>query len=122
LSFAELGGRNLKNSRAWCRKSTFDEFWTQSTARRAATFVRQWFGAARCSEIEPIKRTALILENHPSGLLNCFAHPITEAIAEGFSSKGQAIAADVRGFRRFDSTRYRILRPCGRLDFRPAIS
>ena len=83
---------------------------------------RLWFGASRRSKPEPIKRAALPLKNHLFGLLNCFAHPITKAIAGGFNSKGRAVTADVRGFRRVDSRRYRILFYSGRLELRPAIS
>lgn len=121
LSFAELCERNLKTSRAWYHKETFNEFWLQPTAQRAAKFFRQWFGAARRSQLEPIKKTALTLRNHLFGLLNYFVHPITNALSEGFNSKIQAIKADARGFRRFENYRYRILFHCGKLDLRPAI-
>lgn len=122
LSFAELCERNLKTSRAWYHKETFNEFWVQPTAKRAAQFFRQWFGAARRSKLEPIKKTALTLQAHMFGLLNYFVHPITNALSEGFNSKIQAIKADARGFRRFENYRYRILFHCGKLDLRPAIS
>ena len=122
LSFAELCERNLKTSRAWYHKETFNEFWAQPNSRRAAKFFQRWFGAARRSKLEPIKKTALTLKNHLFGLLNYFAHPITNAISEGFNSKIQAIKADARGFRRFENYRYRILFHCGKLDLRPSIS
>lgn len=83
LSFAELCERNLKTSRAWYHKDTFNEFWAQPSAKRAAEFFRQWFGAARRSKLEPIKKTALTLQSHLFGLLNYFVHPITNAISEG---------------------------------------
>lgn len=121
LSFAELCERNLKTSRAWCHKETFAEFWAQPDAKRAAKFFQQWFGAARRSQLEPIKKTALTLQTHLFGLLNYFSHPITNAISEGFNSKIQAIKAEARGFRRFENYRDRILFHCGKLDLRPAI-
>jgi transposase len=122
LTFAELCERNLKTSRAWYHKETFNEFWAQPSAKRAAKLFQQWFGAARRSQLEPIKKTALTLQTHLFGLLNYFTHPITNAISEGFNSKIQAIKADARGFRRFENYRYRILFHCGKLDLRPAIS
>jgi transposase len=122
LSFAQLCERNLKTARAWCHKETFNEFWGQPNAKRAVKFFQQWFAAARRSKLEPIKKTALTLQNHLFGLLNYFAHPITNALSEGFNSKIQAIKADARGFRRFENYRYRILFHCGKLDLRPAIS
>jgi len=122
LSFADLCARNLKTSRAWYHKETFTEFWAQPSAKRAAKFLQQWFGAARRSKLAPIKKTALTLKTHLFGLLNYFAHPVTNTISEGFNSKIQAIKADARGFRRFENYRYRILFHCGKLDLRPAIS
>jgi transposase len=121
LSFAELCERNLKTSRAWYHKETFNEFWVQPSAAKATKFFQQWFGAARRSKLAPIKKTALTLKTHLFGLLNYFVHPITNAISEGFNSKIQAIKADARGFRRFENYRYRILFHCGKLDLLPAI-
>ncbi len=122
LSFSELCERNLRTSRAWFHKETFNEFWAQPSAPLATRFFQQWFRAARRSKLEPIKKTALTLKTHLFGLLNYFTHPITNAISEGFNSKIQAIKADARGFRRFENYRYRILFHCGKLDLRPAIS
>src|SRR5207244_7409440 len=94
LGFAELCERNLKTSRAWYHKETFTEFWAQPTAKRAAKFFQQWFRAARCSKLEPIKKTALTLRTHLFGLLNYFVHPITNAISEGFNSTIKPTKAD----------------------------
>lgn len=122
LSFAELCERNLKTARAWFHKETFAEFWAQLDAASASDFFDCWFGAARRSKLEPIKKTALTLKNHLAGLLNYFVYPITNAMAEGFNSKIQAIKADARGFRSFVNYRYRILFHCGKLALLPAIA
>lgn len=107
MSFAELCERNLKISRAWFHKETFNEFGSQTTTRR--------------SQLEPIKKTALTLQNHLFGLLNYLVHPITNALSEGFNSKIRATKADARGFRRFENYRHRVLFHCGKLDLRPTI-
>lgn len=122
LSFAELCARNLKTARAWYHKELFSEFWTQPDAASGQLFFSRWFGAARRSNLEPIKQVALTFKNHLSGLLNYFVYPITNAISEGFNSKIQALKADARGFRRFENYRYRILFHCGKLNLQPAIS
>jgi transposase len=122
LNFSELCSRNLKTSRAWYHKETFAEFWTQPDAGSALIFFSRWFGAARRSKLEPIKKVALTIKNHLCGLLNYFLHPITNAISEGFNSKIQAIKADARGFRRFENYRYRILFHCGKLDLMPIVA
>jgi transposase len=122
LSFSELCERNLKTARAWVHKETFAEFWAQPTVAAALSFFKDWFGAARRSKLEPIKKTALTLKTHLDGLLNYFLYPITNAISEGFNSKIQAIKADARGFRRFAHYRYRILFHCGKLDLMPEVA
>jgi len=121
LSFSELCERNLKTARAWFHKETFTEFWVQPTAAIALDFFNDWFGSARRSKLEPIKKTALTLKNHLAGLLNYFVYPITNALSEGFNSKIQTIKADARGFRSFANYRYRILFHCGKLDLSPVI-
>ncbi len=122
LSFADLCERNLKTARAWMHKETFVEFWAQPDLGAGRKFFAQWFPAARRSKLEPIKKVALTLKNHLSGLLNYFLYPITNAMTEGFNSKIQAIKADARGFRRFENYRARILFHCGKLSMLPDLS
>jgi transposase len=122
LSFEELCARDLKTARAWYHKENFIEFWGQPDPSAGREFFGQWFGHARRSKLEPIKKVALTLKNHLGGLLNYFIHRITNAISEGFNSKIQAIKADARGFRRFANYRCRILFHCGKLDLMPKLA
>lgn len=119
LSFAELCERNLKTARAWGHKETFVEFWSQQSSKRGEKFFKEWFNAAIRSKLEPLKKVARMLKDHLLGLLNYFAHPITNALTEGFNSRIQAIKADARGFRSFVNYRTRILFHCGKLDMAP---
>jgi transposase len=50
-----------------------------------------------------------------------FQHSIIKSLAKGFNTKGQAIKADARGFRRFANYRSRILFFCGKLDLSPQL-
>ena len=120
LSFAELCERNLKTARAWAHKETFAEFWVQPDMGKGLEFFEDWFRAVRRSKLEPLKKVALTLKAHLAGLLTYFAHPITNALTEGFNSKIQSIKSDARGFRRFENYRARILFFCGKLDMMPA--
>jgi len=119
LTFDELCERNLKTARAWCHKETFIEFWEQGSAQRGADFFKAWFNTVARSKLEPLKKVARMLKEHLLGLLNYFAHPITNALTEGFNSRIQAIKADARGFRRFAAYRARILFHCGKLEMHP---
>lgn len=119
LTFDELCERNLKTARAWAHKETFAEFWEQDSAERGAAFFKQWFNTVARSKLEPLKKVARMLQDHLLGLLNYFAHPITNALTEGFNSRIQAIKANARGFRRFAAYRARILFHLGKLDMMP---
>lgn len=119
LTFDELCERNLKTARAWAHKETFAEFWEQGSARRGERFFEQWSNTVARSKLEPLKKVARTLQEHLLGLLSYFAHPITNALTEGFNSRIQAIKANARGFRRFNAYRARILFHLGKLDMLP---
>jgi len=121
-SFAELLEMNLKTAKAWCFQEMFTEFWAQSGAAQGAEFFRQWSRSVNRSRLEKVKAVARTLKEHLLHLLTYFAHPITNALTEGFNSKIQAIRADARGFRRFANYRARILFFCGKLELLPALA
>jgi transposase len=122
LAFADLCERELKTAKAWMWKELFAEFWQQPDALRAHAFFTDWRKQVMRSRLEPLKKVARMLERHLDGLLNYFAYPITNAIAEGFNSRIQAIKASARGFRSFANYRTRILFFCGKLDLAPNAS
>lgn len=62
-----------------------------------------------------------MLKRHLDHLVMWFKHPISNAAAEGFNSKIQALKSAARGFRNFNSYRTRILFFCGRLQLEPEI-
>ena len=68
---------------------------------------------------QPLKKVAQMLQRHLPGLLNYFEYQITNAIAEGFNSRIQAIKSAARGFRNFKNYRTRILFFCGKLALAP---
>lgn len=122
LKFAELCERELKTAKAWMWKELFVEFWQQPDAIRGLAFFKDWRKQVMRSRIEPLKKVARMLERHLDGLLNYFEHRITNAIAEGFNSRIQAIKAAARGFRSFKNYRTRILFFCGKLQLSPSLS
>ncbi len=114
-SFETLLERNLKTGRAWALKETFDQFWEQLLEAKASEFFKQWFGRAKRSKLEPIKRAADTLKRHLANILTYFTHRITNATAEGLNSLIQAIKSNARGFRNFA-----ILFQLGKLDRKPS--
>ncbi len=117
-----LCGRNLKTSRAWALKESFQEFWNARNGAFAEGIFRNWYGwAVRC-QLKPMVKVAKMLKRHLGGLMNYFKHRITNAVSEGLNSKIQSIKASARGFRSFENYRYRILFCCGKLALSPKIA
>lgn len=119
LSFEELCSRDLKTANAWAYKEMFVEFWNQPSSAKALAFFEEWYAEVMATKLEPIKKVAEMLLSHLVGILNYFDHKITNALAEGFNSRIQALKAAARGFRSFKNYRTRILFFCGKLDLAP---
>jgi len=66
-----------------------------------------------------MQKVATILKRRIENLLTWFEHPITNAHAEGFNSRIQAIKSQARGFRNFANYRSSILFYCGKLSLYP---
>jgi len=118
-AFAALERKGLKVAKAWNLRELFDRFWKFKCVHAAERFVRKWADLAGESGLEPMIKAAKMLENHLEGLLGYCKHPITNAGAEGFNSKIQAVKSNARGFRSFEKFRIAILFYCGKLDMIP---
>jgi len=117
-----LCGRNLKTSRAWAIKESFQEFWNARNEGFAEEIFRSWYTwAVRC-RLKPIVKIAKMLKRHLDGLMSYFRHRISNAVSEGLNSKIQSIKASARGFRNFENYRNRILFCCGKLALSPKIA
>ena len=103
-------------------KENFVGFWQQQDRDAGRSFFDQWYANACRSKLPAVKRVARTLKDHLRGLLAYFAHPITNAVAEGLNSKIQAIKHAARGFRSFATYRLRILFYCGGLNMRPQLT
>ena len=119
VAFRHLYQANLKTSRAWSLKESFQAFWGYRYPKSAGAYFDAWSTRAMRSRIEPIKSVAKTLRRHRDGLINYTKHRITNAAAEGFNSIIQTLKANARGFRSFDNFRTRILFFCGKLDLLP---
>jgi len=114
-----LCGKNLKTSRAWAIKESFNSFWASRNAAFAETVFRDWYGWAIRSRLEPVKKVARMIKKHMYGLETYFEHRISNAASEGLNSRIQSIKSAARGFRNFANYRVRILFFCGKLDLTP---
>jgi transposase len=120
-SFEKLVHINLKTSRAWEMKTTFESFWTQPDKTAARGFFTKWKQRAVRSRMPIFVKLAKSLEASLPELLNYFTHRISNAMSEGFNSVIQQLKAAARGFRSFAAYRCRILFFCGKLDLKPSL-
>lgn len=114
--FESLARLALKTSRAWEIKELFGGFWEQKDAQQGAEYFAQWHRRTQRCRLEPMKKLGQSFKASLPRLLNWFAHPISNALAEGFNSVIQAIKSTARGFRNFEHYRLRILFLLGKLD------
>ena len=120
--FEAIKNSDLKAARAWAIKESFRAFWQCKTLREAQTVFKKWYAWAIRCQLHEIKAVAKMLKRHLQGLLNFVRFPITNAVAEGFNSKIQAIKADARGFRNFLNYRTRVLFFCSKLNLFPLLT
>lgn len=120
LRFEELIELNLVTVEAYYHRLQLLEFWQQPDATRATAHFENWLPEALACSLEPIARTARTLKEKFAGLINWFTHRATNAAAEAFNGRIQAIKANARGFRAFAHYRTAILFHLGRLDLMPA--
>ena len=120
-SFKTLVQLNLKTSRAWELKTTFESFWVQSDRPAGLAFFKKWKNRAVRSRLAPFVKLAASLEKSLPELLNYFDYRISNAMTEGFNSIIQQLRASARGFNSFANYRTRILFFCGKLDMRPTL-
>jgi transposase len=97
--FAALRDTDLKTSRAWAIKESMRHFWEYQRRGWAERHWKSWYFWATHSRLQPIIEAARTLKRHEAGLFSYFAHPITNAGAEGLNSRIQAIRVSARGYR-----------------------
>jgi len=117
--FRALRDSSLKTARAWAIKETLGDLWTYSYGAAARSFFSRWYGWARRSRLEPVKKAAKTVKNHLNNILTYLKFPITNAMSEGINSKVQWIKYTARGFRNPENFKTAILFHCGKLQLYP---
>jgi transposase len=114
----ELTRHNLKTSRAYQMKLTFQELFQQPDRASGEAFLKRWYFWATHSRLEPMIKVARTIKTHWDGLLNWFESHLSTGLLEGINSLLQAAKARARGYRsdrNFIAMAYMI---AGKLDFR----
>ena len=97
--FALLRAGDLKTARAWAIKESLRHFWCYRRRGWGTKHFKRWYFWATHCRLKPVIDAAKTLKRHEAGLLSYFAHPITNAGAEGLNSRIQAIKVSARGYR-----------------------
>jgi len=114
-----LRDSDLKTARAWAIKENFRRLWNYKTLRWAEPFWKRWYFWATHSRLEPVKKVAKTFKDHLYGILNYFAHCITNAMSEGINSKIDTLWNTARGYRNKQRFRTAILFHFGGLEMVP---
>jgi transposase len=117
--FSILQALHLKTGRAYALKEALVELWGYSSLGWARKYWRRWHFWATHSRLEPMRRVATMIKDHLTGVMNYFAHRITNAVAEGLNSKIATIQKMAYGFRNKSHFRTAVLFRCGGLSLYP---
>ena len=115
-----LAQQALRTAKAWQCKELFKGFYEQPDAVQGQAFFHKWYRSAMRTRLDPVKKVAESFLKSLPRILTWFAHPISNAMAEGFNSAIQAIKSAARGFRNAEHYRIRILFHCGKLELMPS--
>ena len=118
-SFEVLQQCNLKTGRAWAIKESLRGLWNCQSEEEGRRWWQRWYFWATHSRLEPIKAVAQMIKRHIDGVMNYFAHPITNAVSEGLNSTIQLLQQRGRGYRNFGNFEVAVLFHCGGLQMYP---
>ena len=120
LEFNQLRNQVNRTSRAWALKETAMGLWDMSYAGAADRNFKAWYGWARRSCLEPMRKVAAMIKRHWANIRTYFTHRITNAGSESMNAKIQAVKRRACGFRSRERFRAAIYFHCGGLDLYPA--
>jgi transposase len=117
--FADLKAANLKTARSWAIKESLRVLWSYHRLGWARRFWKRWYFWATHSRLAPVIEVARMIRRHEQGVLNYFAHRVTNATSEGLNSKIQTIKKMAYGYRNRDHFKTAIFFHCGGLQLYP---
>ena len=117
--FEAIKDGKLKTAHAWAIKECLRDLWDYRSVGWARKFFKGWFGWARRSRLEPVKKAAMTIKNHLDNILTYCRHRITNAVAEGLNSKIMSVKRRACGYRNKENFKLAIYFFCGGLDLHP---
>lgn len=120
--FMALTRSTLKTAKAWAMKETASMLWDYKSMTWAEKEWKALITWMMRSKMKPIKKVALMLRTHLTGILNAIRLQVNNAKAEGKNCQVQKLKSDACGFRNRQRFRIAILFRLGGLDLYPRVS
>jgi transposase len=117
--FDALREQSLRTGRAWSIKETLRGLWDYKSMGWGRRFFNKWFGWARRSALEPVKKAALTFKRHLDNILTYCVHGITNAAAESLNSRIMALKRISPGRRNKENFKTAVYFYHGGLDIYP---
>ena len=95
----ELMAANEPLYTAYLLKEQLRMFWAMGEEQTAKVVLENWLAEARASGLEHFVKLAQTIEDHLSGLLAYFRHPISTGPLEGLNNKIKVLKRQAYGFR-----------------------
>ena len=110
--------RHLKTGRAYQIRLAFQDLYHQTSATRAAGFLKKWYFWATHSRLAAMIEAARTIQPHADGILRWYHSKIAHGLIEGINSLVQAAKAKARGYRSMRNHQAVIYLLAGKLDLR----
>ena len=108
---------DLKTTRAYYLKESFDAFWQYNTPRWARWYLKKWCTRAMRSRLEPFKKFVRTLRRHEELLMNYFetGKTFSSGIVEGLNLKIKLSTRKAFGYRSFEIMKTALFHQLGAL-------
>jgi len=100
---SDLPRNNRRLYRAYILKEAFQQIFDTETPEEADRIFTEWYGWARRSQIEPMRRLAQSLKQRWQGIRRFIQLRLTNAIVEGFNSKIRMLSHRAFGYHTADA-------------------
>jgi transposase len=113
----ELLQYNLRSTRAYLLKASFDKLWSYNSPKRAEEFIDFWTTTVMRSRIDPLKKFAKTLRTHKTLILNYFRckKQLSAGTVEGLNSVAKLAMRKSFGFRTENALNITLFHTLGKL-------
>jgi len=100
---------NKPLAEAYYLKEDFGLLWQQLNSKEALDFLELWCEQAEATGLSPLKKFAITLKAHRTGILNWYKHLISTGTLEGMNNKIKVLKRKAYGYRDMEFFNLKIL-------------